>query len=225
ARRDGYPCGQRTAICVACRATRIVKRAQTPMLARELFPSRWLRDRLGRSGDVVRPFAEVKAPAPTRPPAGFTALYIGRLTPSKGVTVLLDAVARAGVALVVAGDGPLESAVRASQGVTFVGYADDERRAGLPAGAGGVVGPSGGPEGAPLVFFEAVAAGVPTILADIGGLTELAELGSSVLVPPGDAQALADALTALASDPARLGELRRAALAHREEISPERFRS
>src|SRR5262249_35806896 len=121
-RRDGYPCEERTAICSACRATRVVKRAQTPRLAHELFPGRGLRARLGRSGEIVRPFASAPAAGPTGPPLGFTALYIGRLTPSKGVTVLLDAVARAGVALVVAGDGPLESAVRASQGVTFVGY-------------------------------------------------------------------------------------------------------
>src|SRR5262249_57226000 len=108
--------------------------------------------------------------------------------------------------------------------VTYVGYADDHKRAMLLAEASVVVVPSIAPESAGRVFYEAVVACVPTILSDRGGLTELAELGSSVLVPPGDAQALADALAALAADPARLEELRRAALAHRDEVSPERFK-
>ena len=221
-RKDGYPCGQRSAVCAVCRATRVVKRAQTPLLARELFPSRWLRARLGRSGEIVRPFASV--PPPVEPPDVFSVLFLGRLTPSKGVAVLLEAVSRAGVTLTVAGEGPLEPAVRAAQGVTFAGFADDQARARLLAQAGVVVIPSVGPEVAPLVFFEAFAAGVPAILSDVGGLSELAEFGSAILVPAGNAEALAEALRGLAADPAHRDRLRVAALARRDEVSAERFR-
>ncbi len=208
-RRDGRPCEERTATCLVCRATRVAKRAQTPLLERERFPSVWLRDRLGRRGEIARPF--VQATAQTDPPDGFRALFLGRLVPAKGIETLLEAAARAGVSVTVAGDGPLEGIVRSTPGVAYTGYSGDEEKARLLADSSVIVIPSIGPEASPLVFFEALAAGVPAIMSAIGGLPELAELGSAILVPPGDAEALARALRELATDPARLRELRNAA--------------
>ena len=214
-RRDGRPCEQRTATCLVCRATRVVKRAQTPVLERERFPSAWLRDRLGRQGEIARPFVEPSEP-PQSPPDEFRALFLGRLVPAKGIETLLEAAPLAGVPLTIAGDGPMEGLVRAAPGVTYAGYVDGEAKARLLAGASVLVIPSIGPEAAPLVFFEALAAGVPAIVSTIGGLTELAELGTAILVPPGDADALARVLRELADDPAQLGRLRERAHALRD---------
>jgi glycosyltransferase involved in cell wall biosynthesis len=209
-RRDGRPCEERTATCLVCRATRPAKRAQTTALDRERFPSGWLRDRLGRRGEIAPPFVPRTA-APADPPDEFRALFLGRLVPAKGIETLLEAAAGAKVRLTVAGDGPLENRVREAPSVTYSGYVDEEEKARLLAEASVLVIPSIGPEAAPLVFFEALAAGVPTIVSDIGGLTELADLGAAILVPPGDPDALAYVFRDLAADPARLAKLRNAA--------------
>jgi glycosyltransferase involved in cell wall biosynthesis len=69
-----------------------------------------------------------------------------------------------------------------------------------------------------LVALEAMACGIPVIAAAVGGLKEIVQDGESgLLVPPGDAAALAQALTALlANEPLRRrlgqGALRRAEL-------------
>jgi glycosyltransferase involved in cell wall biosynthesis len=219
-RKDGSYCGERAVACLVCRTTRLVKLAQAPVVRRELFPGRWLRERLGRHGPIVRPCADGDVvPAPSE----FTALFLGQLVPAKGIETLVRAAERANVRLVVAGWGPLAGLVRDSQ-AKFVGQVDEPARAQLLAEASVVVIPSIGPEAAPLVFFEALAAGVPAVLSDLAGLTELAEYGSAVLVPPGDVPALADALAELARRPERLAELRQAAVERREVASPERFR-
>jgi glycosyltransferase involved in cell wall biosynthesis len=70
--------------------------------------------------------------------------------------------------------------------------------------------PSTRPDPFPNAALEAAAAGVPVIAAAHGGLPEMIRDGETgVLVPPGDAAALASALRSLADDPERargLGE-------------------
>lgn len=67
-----------------------------------------------------------------------------------------------------------------------------------------VVLPSKYGEGVPQVLIEAAAAGVAVIASDIPGCREVVAEGSNgLLVPPGDAEALADAMTGLLSDPKR----------------------
>ena len=57
-------------------------------------------------------------------------------------------------------------------------------------------------EGMPLVLFEAMAASTPIVATDVGGVAECCDNGlSGVLVPPGDAAALAEALHSVLSDP------------------------
>jgi glycosyltransferase involved in cell wall biosynthesis len=59
----------------------------------------------------------------------------------------------------------------------------------------------------PLVLLEAMALGVPPVVADQPPLCELAHPGAGLTVPPRDPQALARAIRDLTSNPERLGEL------------------
>jgi len=77
-----------------------------------------------------------------------------------------------------------------------------------------VVTPDGDRDGIPVVLMEAGAAGLPLVSTDVSGIPELVRHGETGwLVPPGDSNALADAIAALAADPAlcmRLGQNARA---------------
>jgi L-malate glycosyltransferase len=73
-------------------------------------------------------------------------------------------------------------------------------------------------EGHPLAVLEAMAAGKPIVATAVGGLAEAIEEGrSGLLVPPGDADALADAVVSLLRDPERAARLGREARRTLEE--------
>ena len=66
-----------------------------------------------------------------------------------------------------------------------------------------IVLPSGKTEGIPVALMEALASGVPVVATSVSGVPELVEDGvTGRLVPPGDAEALADALIDIQRDPA-----------------------
>jgi glycosyltransferase involved in cell wall biosynthesis len=62
-------------------------------------------------------------------------------------------------------------------------------------------------EGLPYAPLEAMRAGTPVVLSDVAGNREVAADEAGVLVPAGDASALAHALLELLGDPARRAEL------------------
>jgi len=63
-------------------------------------------------------------------------------------------------------------------------------------------------EGVPVVLMEAMATGLPVIATRIAGIPELVEDGvSGLLVPPGDAAALAGAIRRVLSDDMLRGEM------------------
>jgi glycosyltransferase involved in cell wall biosynthesis len=137
-------------------------------------------------------------------------LCIARLIPIKGHLVLLRALARArervpGVALDVAGRGPLEPALKSyarelglEHAVRFLGFVTPVQRAIEEAAI--VVVPSLG-EGFGMVALEAMERARPVIASAVGGLPEIVEEGGTgLVVPPGEADALAEAIVALAGD-------------------------
>jgi glycosyltransferase involved in cell wall biosynthesis len=138
---------------------------------------------------VVRSFAER-----SRAAAGEHALVASRLSPEKGVELAVQACARAGLALVVAGDGPRAPALRAAGGARFVGRVSAQELADLRARAALAIVPSRSAESFGLAAAEAMAAGVPVVASATGALPEL--VGGDGLVAPGDADALAAAARA-----------------------------
>jgi glycosyltransferase involved in cell wall biosynthesis len=186
--------------------------------------------RLGRADVPVIPYA-TGLPAdegehPARSEGRFTVLFVGRLVERKGVQVLLEAMRRMPSDLacraVIVGEGPardrlreLARALGLSDAVTFTGrigatalqaaYRASDALV-LPA----VVDRRGDTEGLGVVLLEAMHYGVPVIGSQLGGIRDIIEHErSGLLVPPGDASALALAMERLARDPAlarRLGE-------------------
>jgi glycosyltransferase involved in cell wall biosynthesis len=143
-------------------------------------------------GHVVRPSAERSAAA-----AGRHALVVSRLAREKGVEDAVAACARAGVTLVVAGDGPerarLEAAAAATAGaVRFAGRVEEAELARLRAEAAVAVVPTHAAETFGLAAAEAMAAGLPVAATAAGAITELVDPAG--LVPIGDVEALAEAV-------------------------------
>lgn len=183
-----------------------------------------------------RPPADRAARAPGAP---LRVLCVGRLVPEKGEAVLVDALARlrdAGRAVeaTFVGDGPsraaLEARVRAlglADRVTFTGAVGQSEIRGLYARADVFCLPSFA-EGVPVVLMEAMAMELPVVTTRITGVPELISDGQDgLLVAPGRADALADALARIDDDPqlaARLGAAGRVTVSEAfnlERIGPE----
>jgi glycosyltransferase involved in cell wall biosynthesis len=162
---------------------------------------------------------------------GSHALYVGRLSPEKGLHTLLRAMRGLDLPLRLVGEGPLRGDLEAQvdrEGlrghVTFAGYEAGEAMAREYRDAAFLVLPSQCYENAPMAVLEAFANGKPVIGADIGGIPELVEPGrNGLLFPPGDSDALRDRLSALWRDRASWGDLGAAARRRAvEEFSVER---
>jgi glycosyltransferase involved in cell wall biosynthesis len=150
----------------------------------------------------------------------------GRLAPQKGFGVLLEAAARwrdlePAPLLVIAGDGPLAGELRTKAAMLGVRTEFPGRRDDIPAllaSAAVFVLPSLW-EGQPLVLQEALRAGVPVVATHTGGIPDMTGDDAALLVPPGDAARLADAVRSVLRDPA-LGTRLRAAARERGAALP-----
>ncbi|WP_372352687.1 glycosyltransferase family 4 protein [Streptomyces sp. KL116D] len=145
--------------------------------------------------------------------------YVGRLAPEKQVELLARAGGLQGVRLVVVGDGPSETSLRgALPGARFLGRRTGDELARIFASLDVFV-HTGPFETFCQTVQEAMASGVPVIAPAAGGPLDLVDHGrTGLLVPPGDADAVRDAVWALAADPglrAAYGAAGRAAVAGR----------
>ncbi len=77
-------------------------------------------------------------------------------------------------------------------------------------------------EGIPVSIMEAMASGVPVIATAVGGIPELVDQRSGMLIPAGQPTQLADAIEALLADPLRRREMVVAARARVEADHDER---
>jgi glycosyltransferase involved in cell wall biosynthesis len=151
---------------------------------------------------------------------GPVVLFFGLLRPYKGIEVLLEAwrgIDGAELWIVGRPRMPIEALrARGARGVRFVPRFVPERQ--LPAyfrRADVVVLPYSRTERLDQsgVLATALAFAKPTVLSDVGGFGEVAATGAAVLVPPGDAGALREALLGLLGDPERRVRLAAAAAA------------
>ncbi len=173
------------------------------------------------------------APRPDRAAAdGFHALSVARLVPFKGIDIALRAVARArpsigGLRYTVIGEGELRAELEAlarELGIdditTFRGPQphDEVLRAFAAADVfvlTGRVDDEGQKEGQGVAPLEAMASELPVLASRAGGLTEVVIDGETgLMVEPEDVAAAADALIALAGDPALRARLGQAGRVH-----------
>ncbi|MBV8220520.1 MAG: glycosyltransferase family 4 protein [Solirubrobacterales bacterium] len=154
----------------------------------------------------------------SRAGAGEFALVAGRLTEEKGFDTAIAAAHTAGVPLVIAGTGPDEARLRdlaAGAEVRFTGLLTPEDLAELRTRAGVALAPSRWEEPCPFSVLEALAAGVPVLAADRGGLPEL--VGDGATLPATDRAAWSDALKELWQKPELRAERGAAALTRAQE--------
>jgi glycosyltransferase involved in cell wall biosynthesis len=175
-------------------------------------------------------------PLPDPPEAPPAAALVGRMLRSKGVLEAVAAIRmlRAqgrGIELLLAGPADPDNrdslseaeltALAAEPGVTWLGHVADVRTVWRRAAI--AVFPSTYGEGVPNALLEAAACGRPIVATDIPGCREVVRGGETgLLVPPYDVARLAEAIGALAGDPARrqaMGQAGRA-LVEREFAEP-----
>lgn len=161
-------------------------------------------------------------------------LFVGRLVERKGVHILIRALARVrervDATLTVVGDGPRAARLEAEARrvgvdafVRFAGHVGEEALGEayrtsdvfiLPA----VVDGKGDTEGLGVVLLEALEFGLPLVASDAGGIPDIVRHGETgLLVPPGDAGALADAILRVIEDPAAARERVEKGRAHMRE--------
>ena len=120
-------------------------------------------------------------------------LYVGRLSPEKGILDLVEAAH--GLPLVVVGDGPLRD--RVPQAIGFV----PPSRVGAFYAAAAIVCVPSRREGYGIAAREAMAFGRPVVSSGVGGLADAIEDGvTGVLYPPGEVASLRAALVRLLDD-------------------------
>ena len=155
------------------------------------------------------------------PKSGFTLLHVGRLSPIKDQESLLRAFALAkrripALKLWIVGDGPLRSRLcelARELGVETVTQFFGEQADVAPYySAADLFILSSVSEGLPVSLLEAMAAGLPSIVTNVGGMAEVARLsGAAFVVPISNYKALADAICEAAEDACALARRRVAA--------------
>jgi glycosyltransferase involved in cell wall biosynthesis len=156
---------------------------------------------------------------------GRYALVAGRLVPEKGFDTAVLASRAAGAPLVVAGEGPDESRLRAlaaGADVRFTGMIAREELDRIRGEAALVLAPSRSDDACPFAVIEAMAAGVPVIASDRGGLPELA--GGDATLAVDDLDGWTRAVAAAWADPSeRLARGARALARARERCHPDAY--
>ncbi len=182
--------------------------------------------RLLFNGIEVDRFAQA-VPWPTEGP---TLLFVSRHEPRKGLTVLISAMDHlpSDVRLWIASDGPETEVLKARTAgdprFEWLGRISEEEKVRRLRGADVMCAPSLHGESFGLVLLEGMAASTPVVASDLPGYRNVARHErEALLVPPGDAAALAGAVTRVLEHP----ELARSLVAHGDaraaELSMERL--
>lgn len=140
-------------------------------------------------------------------------LFVGRLSPEKGVDVLLQALAALPSPQVrVVGGGPLEQQVRQQLGPLALGFQPLPAVMNLMQSAAFMVLPSLWYEGFPRTIVEAYACGTPVVASRLGAMAEVIEDGvTGLLFSPGNVRELADKIAWAQANPAAMRAMGQAA--------------
>ena len=147
--------------------------------------------------EVIHTGIDLPAEPAHRPHKGFAVGHMGAFTREKGQDIAIAAARLLpDVRFLLAGEGPLLEELRrdAPGNVTFLGFVSD-----LPEFFAGIelfIMPSRS-EAWGLATLEALAYGVPVIVSDIEGLAEIVTPQCGLLVPPGNAEMLAMAISTI----------------------------
>jgi glycosyltransferase involved in cell wall biosynthesis len=139
-----------------------------------------------------------------RDPDSMICLYVGRVAPEKRIDLLIDVARLPGVALTIVGDGAARhdlEEVFAGTGTHFVGYmvGDDLAQA---YASSDVFTFAGANETFGQVVNESMAAGLPAVVINSGGVTDLINDGVNGYVCDADPASFAEAVKKLRDDPA-----------------------
>lgn len=196
-----------------------------------LAPARQLIPEITSRSSVIHNGVDVPSVMPEPLPVDEPRLLcLGRLHPQKGLDVALSAFALVidrfpKMRLVIAGDGPLRSALEQQavrlgirHNVDFVGPVSPERVPTLLNTATAVVMPSRG-EGLPLVSLEAALMERPVVATRVSGLTDvIVHHQTGLLVAPEDSDALAAAIGFLLTHPQKAARMGQAARRHVQQV-------
>ncbi|MGD2131424.1 MAG: glycosyltransferase [Maricaulaceae bacterium] len=155
---------------------------------------------------TVPNFAPPQRIEPVEPWRSGTALYCGRITAEKGCGLFAEAARTAGVKAQLLGDGPMRAELEADYPEhEFLGWRGADGVDAAFAGARVLVLPSLWYETFGLVVLEALGAGLPVIVSADTGAAEYVRHGETGwVIPRGDEQALAAALSEAMADDARI---------------------
>lgn len=225
--RAGTPC-TREPMSVSCIASHCDRASYVHKLVR--VARQWRSDEAMRGlkaplfihvSDFARRFAEPFLPktarhvvvenmmeAQKRPPADVAAnrhaLFLGRFTQEKGVLQLAEATRAAGMPLRLVGDGEVEIKAEISRlnpQASFAGWVSSSAVTEELRAARCLVAPSLWYETGPLTVMEAMAQGVPAVLArSMGAAERVADGLTGFVVPASDLAALTSSLVALSDD-------------------------
>lgn len=150
--------------------------------------------------------------------SGGDALFVGRLSPEKGIETLLAAWSQSSIdiPLSIVGDGPLAERVRqaAEQNprIRWLGRQPPERVLDQLGTARFLIFPSVWYEGLPKTIVEAFSKGTPVVASNLGAMTELIDDGrTGLLFEPGNVDSLRRAVSRVASDSDAVQRMRIAA--------------
>jgi glycosyltransferase involved in cell wall biosynthesis len=213
----------RSALAVSLGAIRRWDRAAAGRVTHYIANSELTRKRIadfyGYDATVVHPPVEVERFRPGVAEDFF--VVVGELVRHKRVELALTAAQRAGAQVKVVGAGPELERLRARFAATaeFLGRVSDSELAALLPRARALLMPNVEEFG--IAAVEAQAAGRPVVAADAGGARETVITGETgVLVPPGDMDAMAEAIRYTNFDSFSAGRL----AANAARFSPARFR-
>jgi len=204
------------------------------LIDRFIVPSNSARDVFADAGFPVdrvvvkSNFVPSPPPRPLRVPRERFVLYVGRITPEKGIPTLIEAWRRPDapdIPLLLVGDGPLARTLAGDdERIRWLGSQDPVAVRRLMRRASLLVFPSEWLEPFGLTIVEAFANGLPVLAARIGAAAELVEdRETGRLFEPGNAAALARTARYMLEDPSALFMMGEHALrTYRANFTPER---